>query len=496
MPLSHDIPANDNKELTGPELKAEALESIVSALDRAVELEVGPNATFAAAEQVSIQIGNEAQRVQLERRLQAISDAHGDELLIDGVLFRKHQDGTGNYPSLYGGLRIERPTFREPGVRNGPTKVPLELEAGIVEGATPAMAARIALGHAKKHSRDLEEDLASSGRVPPSRTKLESLGKAIGSAAKQTAPRIERYLRQTEEVPDDAVAISVGLDRTAVPMEELRDPHSPPKTRRKKRTKPYERSVPPPVDVNYRMAYVGTVSITDKGGESLVTRRYAATAGEGPEGILNRMKADVRNALQRNSSLAVGIVQDGAPEMWNLVRSMLETLHVEHLEAIDRYHLNGRLGKILKVLESEPAVRKSQLHIWNEELDHDDCAIDRIHQRVRDALSNWEDKTDPTYETLCDNDTFLDNNKDRMRYVALIEAGLPVGSGVTEGSCRSLVGERAKRASRRWHEEGLCAALALRGLYCSDRLFGFMRYLRRRYEAKIEVCQQVQEAAA
>ena len=55
--------------------------------------------------------------------------------------------------------------------------VALELQAGLVEGATPAMAYRVALGYAKKHSRGLEEDLLASHRVPPSRTKLEEMAK-------------------------------------------------------------------------------------------------------------------------------------------------------------------------------------------------------------------------------------------------------------------------------------------------------------------------------
>ena len=52
------------------------------------------------------------------------------------------------------------------------------------------------------------------------------------------------------------------------------------------------------------------------------------------------------------------------------------------LEAIDRYHLNERLAKVLKVIEPNLDARKPQLHRWNDELDTDDSTIDRIEKRV------------------------------------------------------------------------------------------------------------------
>ncbi len=72
------------------------------------------------------------------------------------------------------------------------------------------------------------------------------------------------------------------------------------------------------------------------------------------------------------------------------------------------------------------------------------------------------------------NATFIQNNKDRMRYVSLRKANLPVGSGATEGACRSVIGERA---SRRWRDSGLTAALTLRSIYASERLPRFFERL-------------------
>lgn len=460
------------------------MSALTSALREAVDAKVGEGASFGKREEVALELMNEAGRRCLEEDLQGIADRHEEHVLIDDVLHRRHEPGEVTYHSLCGGLVVKRYTYRAVGERNAPTVVAMELEAGLMERATPALAGRICLGYAKTHSRSIEEDLRSSFRVPPSRSTIERIGKGLGKEAQSAVARVEAYVRAGEQVPKEAVAVSIGLDRTSVPMEEDRMPGEPPATRRKKRTKPYERQAPAPVDVNYRMAYVGTVSMTDKDGECLVGRRYAASASEGPQGILRRMVADVRGALRQNPELEVGVMQDGAPEMWNLVRGALdgEPLVDSWREGIDRYHLNKRLGEVLRVVESDEAQRKVQLESWQDDFDTNDATIDDIETWLLDEIACRDGEE---VETLNEHATFIDNNKDRMRYAGLREVGLPVGSGVTEGACGTVVGDRAKGKGRRWRPEGLDAAFTLRSIYCSDRMPQFCKHLKSRYTATI-----------
>ena len=281
------------------------------------------------------------QRNQPPAAPEEVADALG--VAIDAAVVR--------YFTLCGAVDIERWTYREMGVRNGPTLVPLDLDAGLVERTTPALGFRIALGYAKDHMRSCAEDMTADHRCPPSRSTLERVAKAIGTAATRVAPRIEPRLRRAERVPDGAVAISLGLDRTSVPMEEDVPAGETPATRRKTRHTPYTRKKPAPVNVNYRMAYVGTISFHDADGTALATRRYTAAAHESPTDRLVRpMMADLRHALRPVPALAVGVIQDGAPELWNLLRPALlaEPLVTACYEAIDRYHLTERLADVLR----------------------------------------------------------------------------------------------------------------------------------------------------
>jgi len=283
-----------------------AEQEFARALGRAVDAKVGAHASFEAREVAALELTNEATRLFLLGDLLAIADRHGEQVEVDGVIYQRHQPGTVRYFSLCGALDIERWTYREVGVRNGATIVPMELEAGIVEHGTPALGFRIALGYAKDHMRSCEEDMKADHRSPPSRSTLERMAKAIGTEARRVAPRIEPRLRRAEVVPDGAVALSMGLDRTSVPMEESRPAGEAPATPRKTRRKPYERTPPDPVNVNYRMAYVGTITFHDVHGDELGTRFYTAAAHESPtERVVGPLMADLRQALRQAPGLHI-----------------------------------------------------------------------------------------------------------------------------------------------------------------------------------------------
>jgi hypothetical protein len=288
-----------------------AKEDLVRALRRVVDAQLGPDATFREREEATLNGTNEAAKHYFKQELQDMADSYGDEVMINGIIYRRsHQPSQGNYHSLCGTINVNRALFRQVGQHNGPTVVPLELEAGLIEGVTPALGYSIALGCASDTSRQYVEQMAAAHRQIPSRSTIERIGKIVGKKAKEEAPRIERYLRQSEGVPEEAVAVSLGLDRTTKRLE-----GEPPKTRRKKRNKPYVRHAPDPIDVNFHMAYVGTVSFMNQDGDCLVTRKYAATHHDGAESVVPRMIADVRAAKLRQPELNVGLVQDGSPEM-------------------------------------------------------------------------------------------------------------------------------------------------------------------------------------
>jgi hypothetical protein len=464
-------------------------QALVSHLASVVTGLISATDSFEMCESLTLEVSNRASRQVLQQRLQAVADSFEEELVIEGAPHHRHLEGQVSYHSLCGPLEVRRSSYRQSEKRNGPTVIPLELAAGLVEGATPALGYSVALGYGRGELRGYAEGMAAAHRILPSRSTLERLAKTIGTEARKEAPRIEPILRTSERLPEGAHGISMGLDRVAVPMEEDRPEGAEPKTRRKERTKPYERAKPNPVDVNYRMAYVGTVSIVDGHGEELVTRRYTALPDAEPDEVADKLAADVVNALRQNKSLKVSVLQDGAPELWNAMdRALTKAEVLEYEKTIDRFHLDERLGAALQLVEPNEQVRKARFSEWVDALDASDSAINDIQAWLSAQLSgleaqNDDNRTDKYLEHL----VYLENNRDKMRSASLTGKGLPMGSGLTEGACKSVVGQRTCGSGQRWRPEGIEAVLTLRAIHRSERLPAFWAEFQKGYTAEIGV---------
>ncbi len=56
-----------------------------------------------------------------------------------------------------------------------------------------------------------------------------------------------------------------------------------------------------------------------------------------------------------------------------------------------------------------------------------------------------------------------------MKYAELQDQGLPIGSGIVEAACKTLVSQRLKQAGMRWSLHGGQAILTFRALLQSQR---------------------------
>jgi hypothetical protein len=460
-----------------------AVSCVAKALRGAIEAMLGQDASFEQQERTALEIANEATRRVLEDSLQELADGHPEEVKVHGRRYRRHQPGTLTYHSLCGPLEVLRWTYRRCDIRNGPTIVPLELEAGMIERVTPALGYSMALGYARGPMRHYEEDMRAAHRVPPARATLERIAKAIGTAAKRSVVEVEPCVRAKERMPDEIHAICISLDRTSVPMEEPRSASTPTEEKRPRRRERV-RKPPPPVEVHYRMAYVGAVSFVDQHAETVVKRMYAATAKEGPEEILTRMMADVRAALEHKKGLKLAVVQDASPEMWGWLWDTME-LQLPGREyhcLIDWYHYAEHLAAALRLIEPDDDKRAKLFREWTHRLHHFYNATDRLEE--------WLDKQKAHRKSDClrlltEVGYLTGHGRERANYAKFKKMGLPVGSGVTEGACKSLLAMRVKRGGQRWREQGLRAVMALRSLHQSERLPSFWKLFKREYKAVV-----------
>ncbi len=338
-----------------------------------------PARTFADYEASAHALMNELTRRVLAAELHEIEAGFGDEVVVEDRRYRRCSEGTVRYHTLCGAIAVRRGLYRLVGVHNGPTVVPLELVAGLQENATPALAFSVTQGFASGPLRDYEQAMAAAHRAVPSRSTLERIGKRTGALIDDTIVEVEPSIRASEPKLAGVCSISAGIDRTTVPMAELIPNAEMPEPRIRRR--------PPPMAVQYRMAYVGTVSLHDVDGRVLATKRFGASAAEGPERLVERIAAELRHQRSRYR-VPISVIQDGALELWRLI----EDMSVRHdipiaARVIDRFHVDEHLAEACELAAGSDAVAAELFERWRYQLDHNDAAIDLIIRHL-DALAS------------------------------------------------------------------------------------------------------------
>ena len=75
---------------------------------------------------------------------------------------------------------------------------------------------------------------------------------------------------------------------------------------------------------------------------------------------------------------------------------------------------------------------------------------------------------------------YLLKYKHMMRYDKYIAAGYPIATGVIEGACRHLIGDRMDLTGARWGLQGAEAVLKLRALRSSGDFDAYWRFHQKR----------------
>jgi hypothetical protein len=332
------------------------------------------------------------------------------------------------YQSPYGEVQVERYVYQSS--RGGRIFCPLEHQGRIVRGATPRFASQLSHKYAQLNVRAVQADLEQNHGRKVAASYIQHVAEWVGTIA--TAKEEDwAYAMPTLQSPITTVVVS--LDGAMIPMADSE---------------------------GYREAMVGTLSFYDPEGERQHTIYLAAAPEYGKGEFLQRMEREIARAKQQfPDALYLGIA-DGAASNWRFLEQ-----HTQR-QLIDFFHTTEYVGKIAQALYPQrhaEAQRGHWQHAHCKKLKHDPEALDlligeaqRVSQRrslaqkVReDALSAW---------------TYLTNHRHQMDYAGFTAAGLPIGSGVTEAACKTLVKQRLCASGMRWKNKGAKIVLSLRAL--------------------------------
>lgn len=390
-------------------------------------------------------------------------DVDAAYIRVDGVRYRRALRAEETYVGQAGPMRVERNLYQPVG--GGRTICPLELESGIVEGAWTPRAARImATVVAEMPPADAAKIIAEFGGMTPSGSSLDRLPKRLFERWEEHRIEWEDVLRSQDRVPENAVTIALSLDGVHVPLKkkEVQDD---------------------PTNKNgYREAGCGTVSYLDKDGNRLSTVRFARMPETKKRTLKGQIEAEFNWAMVERPDLRIVKIADGAPDNWEFLHKLGGG---EGTEILDFYHAATHLKDAADAVHgAETCLAKALFESWKTTLKEDAQGASKVIRAVRYRRDQAEG---PAQKTLTAALKYLRSMEDGMQYHAYKEEGLPIGSGVVEAACKTLVSERLKQSGMRWTLRGGQGILTLRGLLQSNRWENAWAILARSYTATVRV---------
>ena len=353
-------------------------------------------------------------------------------VFIDGEMHRRACRCAQTYLTAAGPATVTRTLYRAR--RDERAVAALERRVGIVEGYwTPLAARQGAMLVSHLTPRDAEQVLATLGHMQPSKSSLDRLPKALSARWEAQRETFETAVRAASvEVPEAARAVVVSLDGVMAPMRG-----------------------------GYREAGCATVSLVDGEGERLHSVRMGRMPQSHKATLKTMVAAEVEAVLAKRPDLTVVKLADGAKDNWTFLTGALP----DGVELIDFYHAAEHLKDAFDAAHgADSPTAAAQFNKYRHRLRHEPDGVERV---IR-ALVYLRSKSAGN-ERIAQALGYFRGNRHRMGYADAKARGLPIGSGVVEAACKTLVTERLKRSGMRWGPRGGQAILTLRSLVQSRR---------------------------
>ena len=300
---------------------------------------------------------------------------------------------------------------------SGASPVPVDESLGLVDDYLTRPAAELGLlmmGHCT--AREAAAFFAKTGAMTPSVSTLQRLTLSMHECWESLGPETLGSIREAEGIPQDATTASVSLDGVMVPLRPGEDGRA---------------------KASWREAACGTVSFHDAEGKRLKTLYLGRMPESGKLTLKAQLASEVAHIRRARPEIGIVAIADGAADNW----TFLETLSPE-TEVIDFWHACEHLQTA-----SDHAVAPGWFEKYREILRHDPRGVAKVIRalrHLRDAAAA-PDRAETEREL-----AFFRKHRHRMRYHALQEEGIAIGSGVVEAANKTLVTQRMKRSGMRW----------------------------------------------
>jgi hypothetical protein len=352
-------------------------------------------------------------------------DTDGSAIKLGGKIWRTKGQEEKAYQTPYGEVVVARHVYQSAG--GGKTYCPMERNARIVVTSTPMFAKQISSKMANGVAREVQRDLRDNHGREVALSYVQRLSEAVGSIV-QAKEEGDNY--EPPEIDVKIESVGIGLDGTCMLM----------------------------CEDGWREAMVGTISLYDGEGERQHTIYVGATPEYGRKRFLERLEREIRQTKDRYPSATYVGIADGAESNWKFLNE-----HTEE-QILDFYHASGYLGILAEVLHPKQIPeQKEWLKTSCHQLKHESESAEKFYNQMVLAM-NENKLTETTRDKLQASITYFNNHLWQMDYAQFQQKNYPIGSGVTEAACKTLIKQRLCCSGMRWKEKGASIILSLRAL--------------------------------
>ena len=405
------------------QMSAQIISSQKESVTIEVTIEIGNS--MLKSEQAILEAVNDVGNLASQEALKSF-DTDGSPILIGPDKWTSKGQELKAYQTPYGEIEIARHVYQSS--KGGKTYCPLERYARIVVTSTPRFAQMVSNKYANLASTQVQRDLADNHGRRVARSYLQNLSEAVGSVA---LAKEEDWHYTTPQLNEPVKTVSIGVDGTCMLL----------------------------CKEGYREAMVGTISLYDNDGERQHTIQIGATPEYGKATFWLRMEREIAQVKKIYPQATYVGIADGAKDNWSFLEQ-----HTEK-QTLDFYHATGYLKSAAAAFPRSKAKRQNGLDEKCHELKH----VSGAANKILEELKTFQPKKLST--TIKDNlesaITYFENHHPQMNYAESVEENMPIGSGVTEAACKTLVKQRLCQSGMKWIEKGAGIVLSLRSLVLS-----------------------------
>ena len=390
----------------------------------------------------------------------------------DGKVYRYKFTSDKEFLTPFGLMKLPRRLYQPD--QGGASLVPLDTAWGMEgEFATIEVREACLFGVGLNTPEEVEALLKKSALFHPSASTIKRLARETNEWLEEHKQEVDEALREEEKTPAEVESLVASLDGVNVLLAE------PGKKRGRPTERPKKESEKDEDKTSYKNAMVGSVSYytseedeEEREGQLKPVRLASGYVARMPEDRAPTVKREFEEELSHaESRLSPEVYKlllfDGSRVLWNYVEN--NERYAGYEKAVEYYHTTEHLSSAAEALfgkKSEEATK------WYEKyrvkLREEDGAAESV-LRSMDYYSKRLKLSKSRQEALETERTFFRRNKHRMPYASLRARGLPIGNGVVDAACKSVVKQRLCRSGMRWSRTGGQAVLSLRTYIKSNR---------------------------